>query len=333
MIRFSRRLLLAGLGLAAAGLTMPAPLAAEEAKLPVVATFSILGDFVERVGGDRVAVKTLVGPNGDARVYEPTPADAKALSAAKVVFVNGIGFEGWMARLAKASGTRAPIVTTTTGLTPRELADDDHDEAPAKGAEKGHDHDHAKKAKAKGHEGHDHGGLDPHAWQSVANVKTYVGNIRDGLIAADPAGKDVYTANAAAYLAELEALEAEVKAKITAVPAERRRVITSHDAFGWFAAAYGIEFVAPQGISTESEVTAKAVAKLIRQIKAEKITAVFVENMTDRRLIDRVAKETGVTPGGELFADALSPKGGPAPTYVDMVRHNVTLITRAMAGS
>ena len=333
MIRFSRRLLLAGLGLTAAGLAVPAPLAAEEAKLPVVATFSILGDFVERVGGDRVAVKTLVGPNGDAHVYEPTPADAKALSAAKVVFVNGIGFEGWMARLAKASGTRAPIVTTTTGLTPRELADDDHDEAPAKGAEKGHDHDHAKKAKAKGHEGHDHGGLDPHAWQSVANVKTYVANIRDGLIAADPAGKEAYTANATAYLAELEALEAEVKTKIAAVPAERRRVITGHDAFGYFAAAYGIEFLAPQGISTESEVTAKAVAKLIRQIKAEKITAVFVENMTDRRLIDRVAKETGVTPGGELFADALSPKGGPAPTYVDMVRHNVTLLTRAMAGS
>jgi zinc/manganese transport system substrate-binding protein len=329
MIGFSRRVLLAGLGLAAAGLATP--LAAQEAKLPVVATFSILGDFVERVGGERVAVKTLVGPNGDAHVYEPTPADAKALAAAKVVFVNGIGFEGWMARLAKASGTKAPIVTATTGITPREMADDDHDEAPAKGAKKGHDHDHDKKAK--GHAGHDHGGLDPHAWQSVANVKTYVANVRDGLVAADPAGKSVYEANAAKYLGELEALEAEVKAKVAAVPAERRRVITGHDAFGYFAAAYGIAFVAPQGISTESEVTAKAVAKLIRQIKAEKITAVFVENMTDRRLIDRVAKETGVTPGGELFADALSPKGGPAPTYVDMVRHNVTLLTRAMIGS
>ncbi len=331
MIRCSRRLLLAGLGLAAAGLALPAPLSAQEAKLPVVATFSILGDFVERVGGERVAVKTLVGPNGDAHVYEPTPSDAKALAGAKVVFVNGIGFEGWMARLAKASGTKAPIVTATAGITPREMADDDHDEAPAKGAKK--DHDHGKAAKAKGHEGHDHGGLDPHAWQSIANVKTYVGNVRDGLVAADPAGASVYQANAAAYLAEIEALEAEVKAKVAAVPAERRRVITGHDAFGYFAAAYGIEFLAPQGISTESEVTAKAVAKLIRQIKAEKITAVFVENMTDRRLIDRVAKETGVTPGGELFADALSPKGGPAPTYVDMVRHNVTLLTRAMAGS
>ncbi len=332
MIRLSRRILLAGLGLAAAGLATPTPTVAQEAKMPVVATFSILGDLVERVGGDRVAVKTLVGPNGDAHVYEPTPSDARAVAAAKLVFVNGIGFEGWIGRLAKASGTKAAIVTASTGVTPREMADDDHDEAPAKGA-KGHDHD----KKAKGHDhaakGHDHGGLDPHAWQSVANVKTYVANIRDGLVAADPAGKDAYAANATAYLAELEALDAEVKAKIAAVPAERRRVITSHDAFGYFAGAYGIEFLAPQGISTESEVTAKAVARLIRQIKAEKITAVFVENMTDRRLIDRVAKETGVTPGGELFADALSPKGGPAPTYVDMVRHNLTLLTRAMIGS
>ncbi len=315
MIGTNRRRFLVALGAGLMGLAVPRPASAQEAKLPVVATFSILGDFVERVGGERVAVKTLVGPNGDAHVYEPTPSDAKAMAAAKVVVVNGIGFEGWVARLAKASGTKAKIVTATAGLPPREM-DGDHVAAPAKG---GVDHDHGR--------------LDPHAWQSVAAAKLYVANIRDGLVAADPAGKDVYTANAASYLAELEVLEAEVRAKIAMVPAERRRVITGHDAFGWFAAAYGIEFLAPQGISTESEVTAKAVAKLIRQIKAEKITAVFIENMTDRRLIDRVAKETGVTPGGELFADALSPKGGPAPTYVDMVRHNVTLLTRAMAGS
>lgn len=329
MKRLSRRLLLAGLGLLAAGTIAPRPTLAQEVKLPVVATFSILGDFVERVGGDRVAVKTLVGPNGDAHVYEPTPTDAKAVAAAKLVFVNGIGFEGWMARLAKASGTKATIVTATKGITPREMADDDHDEAPAKGAEKkGHDHDHAKK----GHD-HDHGGLDPHAWQSVANAKVYVGNIRDALVVADPAGKAVYEANAAKYLGEIEALEAEVKSAVATVPAERRRVITSHDAFGYFAAAYGIEFVAPQGVSTEAEATAKDVAKLVTQIRKEKITAVFVENMTDRRLVERIAKETGVRLGGELFADALSPKGGPAPTYVDMVRHNVTLLTRAMLGS
>jgi len=317
MLPTTRRLFFAAIAATVLGATAPTPSAAQETKLPVIATFSILGDFVEKVGGDRVALKTLVGPNGDAHVYEPTPADARAVAAAKVVFVNGIGFEGWMARLAKASGTKAAIVTTTTGITPREMAED-HDETPAKGGKAAD---------------HDHGGLDPHAWQAVANVAVYVANIRDGLIAADPAGRGVYEANATAYLAEIAALEAEVRAKVAAVPAERRRVITGHDAFGYFAGAYGIEFLAPQGISTESEVTAKAVAGLIRQIRREKISAVFIENMTDRRLIERVAKETGVRLGGELFADALSPKGGPAPTYVDMVRHNVTLITRAMIGS
>ncbi len=325
----SRRLVLAAV-LAAAAVLPLAPARAEAEKLPVVASFSILGDFVSRVGGDRVALTTLVGPNGDAHVYEPTPADARAVAAAKLVFVNGLGFEGWMARLTRASGTQATLVTTTAGIAPREMDDDDHD-APA--AKKGHDHgpkkghDHGRK------KDHDHGAFDPHAWQSVANAKTYVANIRDALTAADPAGREFYAANAATYLGELEALEAEVREKVATIPEERRRVITSHDAFGWFADAYGISFLAPQGVSTEGEVTAKAVARLIQQIRKEKITAVFIENMTDRRLIDRIAKETGVEAGGELFADALSPKGGPAPTYVDMVRHNVTLLTKAMSGS
>ncbi len=327
MIHVSRRFLLgavAGLGLV--GLASATPATAQSAKLPVVASFSILGDFVGKVGGDRVSVKVLVGPDGDAHVYEPTPADAKAVAASKLVFVNGLGFEGWMGRLAKASGTSATIVTTTAGIETHEMADDDHDEAPAAAAKKGHDHDHAAK-------GHDHGGLDPHAWQSVANAAIYVANIRDALVAADPAGKASYEANAAAYLAEIAALDAEVKAAVAKVPADRRRVITSHDAFGYFSAAYGIDFISPQGISTETEATAKDVAELVRQIRKEKITAVFVENMTDRRLVDRIAEETGVKLGGELFADALSPKGGPAPTYVDMVRHNVTLLTRAMIGA
>ncbi len=324
MATVSRRLFSALLGAGGLALTLGATAAwGQEAKLPVVASFSILGDFVGRVGGDRVMVTTLVGPNGDAHVYEPTPADARAMQGAKLIVGNGLGFEGWMQKLAKASGTKAPIVAATKGITPREMADDDHEE-------KGHD----KKAHdKKGHDHHDHGAVDPHAWQSVANVKTYVANIRDALIGADPAGRSVYEANAAAYSAEIDALEAEVKAAIATVPPAKRRVITSHDAFGYFAAAYGIEFLAPQGMSTEGEATPKSVAKLIRQIKAEKITAIFVENMADKRLVDRIAKETGVVLGGELFADALSSKGGPAPTYVDMVRHNVTLLTRAMIGS
>jgi zinc/manganese transport system substrate-binding protein len=315
MAQATRRLFstaLFGLGLVGAGL---APARAEEAKLPVVASFSILGDFVARVGGERVVVTTLVGPNGDAHVYEPTPADARNVAGAKLVVVNGFGFEGWLKKLAKASGTRAPIVEATKGITPREMA-----EEPEEGRAKGGD----------GH--HDHGAADPHAWQAVGNVKTYVANIRDALTAADPAGKAVYEANAAAYTAEIEALEAEVKAAVAKIPADKRRVITNHDAFGYFAAAYGIAFLAPQGMSTEGEATPKAVAKLIRQIKAEKITAVFIENMSDERLVKRIAQETGVTPGGTLYADALSPKGGPAPTYVDMVRHNVSALTKAMAG-
>jgi zinc/manganese transport system substrate-binding protein len=308
----SRRLVLAAVLAAAAALPLASARAAAE-KLPVVASFSILGDFVARVGGDRVALTTLVGPNGDAHVYEPTPADLRAVGAAKLVVLNGLGFEGWARRLVDASGTTATIVTATEGITPREM-DGDHDDAH-------------------GHGDHDHGAFDPHAWQAVANARVYVAAIRDALVAADPAGREVYGANAAAYDAELAALDAEVAASIGRVPVEKRRVITSHDAFGYFAAAYGIEFLAPQGVSTDAEPTAKSIAALIRQIRKEKITAVFIENMTDRRLIDRIAKETGVKAGGELFADALSPKGGPAPTYVDMVRHNVTLVTRAMIGS
>lgn len=301
-----------------AALALPlAPWAARAAEtVPVIASFSILGDFVREVGGDRVALKTLVGPDGDGHVYNPTPADAKAVAEAKVVFVNGLGFEGWIPRLVKASGTKAALVTATKGIKPREMKDDD---------------DHGKGGKHA--HGHDHGAEDPHAWQSVANAKVYVANVRDGLIAADPAGKAVYEANAAAYLARLDALEAEIRAAIDSIPATERRVLTSHDAFGYFGAAYGITFIAPQGVSTEAEATAKDVARLIRQIRKDKVRAVFIETITDGRLIDRIAKETGIKVGGSIYSDALSPSTGPAATYIDMVRHNVKLLTAAMAGA
>lgn len=311
-----RTLLLASAGMFAAGLVAAVPARADGA-LPVVASFSILADLVSRVGGDRVSVATLVAAGGDAHVFQPKPADAKKLAEAKLVFVNGLGFEGWMDRLVKSSGTKAPIVVASKGVEPRK-AEEEEDHAEGKG---GHDHDHG------------HGGIDPHAWQSIANVKIYVANIRDGLVAADPAGKDTYVVNAAAFLTELEGLEGEVKAAIAKIPPEKRRVITSHDAFGYFAAAYGLEFLAPQGISTDAEPSAKGVAKLIGQIRKEKIRAVFVENMTDGRLVERIAKETGVKLGGAIFSDSLSPKGGPATTYVDMVRHNVKLLSAAMLDS
>src|SRR6266705_4776234 len=256
---------------ALAVLLAAAPAGAQEApqeRLKVIASFSILGDFVKNVGGDRLEVGTLVGPNGNAHVYAPSPADAKKVADAKLVFVNGLGFEGWLERLVKASGTKAPIVVATKGIKPRERVGD-------------HGHDH------------DHGRADPHAWQSVANAKIYVANIRDALIAADPAGKDAYLANAAAYLAKLDALEREVREVIAKIPADRRRVITSHSAFGYFQNAYGVSFTAPQGVSTEAEASAKDVAAIISQIKKQKIAAVFLENVTDPRQMQQIAQETG----------------------------------------
>ena len=296
-------------------------------KLPVVASFSILGDLARQVGGDRVAVTTLVGPGGDAHVFEPTPADAKALAAARLVLVNGLGFEGWMNRLVKASGTRAPVVVVTKGITPLAApdADDDHDHAHGK---KGHDHD--KKGRKPEH-AHDHGAIDPHAWQSIANAKIYVDNIRDALAAADPAGREAFAANAAAYIARLDALDAEVRAAMAAIPEKQRAIITSHDAFGYFANAYGLKIIAPQGVSTESEASARDVARIIRQIKAAKIPAVFMENISDPRLLDRIAKETGARIGGELYSDALSDDKGPASTYIDMMRSNVRTLSSALS--
>jgi zinc/manganese transport system substrate-binding protein len=272
-------------------------------RLKVIASFSILGDLVKNVGGDRVEVATLVGPNGNAHVYAPSPGDAKKVADAKLVFVNGLGFEGWLERLVKASGTKAPIVIATKGIKPLERAGE-HD--------------------------HDHGRADPHAWQSVANAKIYVANIRDALIAADPAGKDAYFANAAAYLAKLDALEREVREVIAKIPADRRRVITSHNAFGYFQNAYGVNFIAPQGVSTEAEASAKDVAAIIAQIKKQKAAAVFVENVTDPRLVEQIARETGAKVGGTLYSDALTDDKGDATTYIDLIRHNLRQLASAL---
>ncbi|MCO5090063.1 metal ABC transporter substrate-binding protein [Bosea sp. (in: a-proteobacteria)] len=310
-----RRALVVGLVLGLAAIAGPAGgVSAQEnaqAKLPVVASFSILADFVRQVGGDRVGVTSLVGPDGDAHVYSPTPADAKALSAAKLVFINGLHLEGWLPRLVKSSGTKAALVTATKGIEPIEAAEQEH--------------------AGKGGHGHAHGHDDPHAWQSIANAKVYVANIRDALAAADPAGKAVYDANAAAYLARLDATEAEVKAAVARIPAQRRKAITTHDAFGYFVKAYGIEFLAPQGVSTEAEASARDVARIIRQIKAQKVPAVFLENITNPRLIEQIARESGARIGGELYSDALSAASGPAGTYIDMMKHNISEIEKALA--
>jgi zinc/manganese transport system substrate-binding protein len=274
-------------------------------KVKAVASFSILGDMVRQVGGDRVEGITLVGPDGDAHVYEPTPADAKNLAAAQILFTNGLGFEGWMNRLETSSGFKGKVVVASTGVKPRTMIEEEGGKSETI--------------------------TDPHAWQSLANGKLYVANIRDALIAVDPDGKSAYEANANAYLDAIAKEETDVKAALATLPKDRRKIITSHDAFGYFGAAYGLEIIAPEGVSTESEASAKDVAKIIRQIRQEKIPAVFMENITDHRLLDQIASETGAKIGGELYTDALSPPDGPAPTYLDMFRHNIGTLTAALS--
>ncbi|MBE0577937.1 metal ABC transporter substrate-binding protein [Devosia sp.] len=283
-------------------LAVPTAMPTLAAEVDAVASFSILGDMVSRVGGDRVAVTTFVGPNADTHVYEPTPADAAALTSTQVFFVNGLGFEGWLERLVEATGFAGPVVTVSEGVATHTM-DEDGEEI-----------------------------TDPHAWQSLSNGQIYVSNIARALCAVDAAGCKTYTANAEAYSAELAALDAEVKAKIAEVSEAQRRVITTHDAFGYFGEAYGITFLAPEGVSTESEASAADVAALIEQVRAEGVKALFIENMSDSRLIEQIAQETGATVGGELYADALSEPNQPAATYVDMFRHNVELLVPALTG-
>ena len=282
------------------------------AKVPVVATFSILADLVRKIGGERLVVTSLVGPDGDAHSYAPTPADARALAGARLVIVNGLGFEGWISRLIRSSGTKAQTVTATAGIQPLKAVEAD-----------GHGHGH----------GHGAAASDPHAWQDVRNARTYVTNIRDALIVADPDGKAEFVRNAAAYLTALDALDVEIRTMFALVPAERRRILSTHDAFQYFSKAYGIEFVALRGVASDSEPSARDLAAIIRQIRQGRIAAVFLENITDPRAMQRIAAETGAKVGGQLFSDALSPPEGPAPDYLSMMRHNARQIVGALTQS
>lgn len=353
--------------------TAPATAQADES-IPVVASFSILADMVERIGGEHVDVTMLVGPDGDAHVYQPTPAAARAVSDAEILVVNGLEFEGWMDRLIEASGFEGVEVVATSGIEPIAYEDehDDHEDhdghdheghAHAKQAEEeehdhvGHDHakeaehehhDHAEHddhaghddhdhhghdehAETEGHHHHHHGAYDPHAWQSVGNAVIYVDNITAALAKADPENAGTFYENRAAYVAELEALDADIRAIIAGLPESRRTVVTSHDAFRYFGRDYGLTFLAPQGLSTESEASAKDVARLIERIRDEGITAVFVENISDPRLLEQIANETGATIGGTLYPGALSGPNGPAPNYLDMMRHNATTLAQALS--
>jgi zinc/manganese transport system substrate-binding protein len=294
----------------ALGLAGRAAEARAEPKVRVVASFSILGDLVKNVGGDRVEVTTLVGPNGDAHVYQPTPAAARAVGRAQLVVVNGLGFEGWMDRLIQTSGYKGPVVVATRGIKLRELTGEEKEA-----------HKHGARHEPK---------IDPHAWQDLGNGIIYVDNIARGLAAADPAGAAVYQANAAAYQARLLDLNRWVISEFAAIPKAKRRLITSHDSLGYLGAAYGLTIISPMGFTTESEASAGDIARLIKLIRQEKITAVFIENVTDPRLLQQVTRESGATLGGELYSDALSKPGEAGPTYIEMFKNNVTKIVAAM---
>ena len=297
-----RRFVLTAPALAALALAvLPGAAGAAAARtVEAVASFTVLADMVQQVGGARVHVTSLVGPNGDPHAFEPSPDDARKLKAADVVFVNGLGLEGWMTRLVKASGYAGQPVVATAGIRTLRITEDGKQVA------------------------------DPHAWNSAANGVAYVQNIVAALSAADPEGADAYRANGARYAGELQQLDSDARQRIAAIPPPRRKVLTSHDAFGYFGAAYGVTFLFPSGLSTEGEASARAVAALIRQIKAEKVQTYFLENSNDPRLVEQVARATGAQLGGTLYVEALSAPDGPAPTYAAMFRRNVDAMVAAM---
>jgi len=318
-----RRLLLglAGGGISLAMASASAMRAGET--LPVVATFSILGDMVKEVGGERVSVTIIVGVNNDAHRFDPTPRDAKALLDARVLVLNGLDFEAWLPRLAQASGFSGLQVLASEGVKVRRLGDagqHDHDGHE----QQGHDHDadpgHAQDARREA--GHHHGDADPHAWQDLSNGMIYARNIAAGLARADPRNAGYYEGRAAGYVARMKALDNEIKAAFAAIPRERRRVITSHDAFGYFGDAYGVEFIPVAGLSNQAEPSARDVARIIKIARDSHISGVFIENMTSPALARQIARESGAVMGGTLYADALGPADEPAATYLGMFSWN-----------
>ncbi|MFC0268175.1 metal ABC transporter substrate-binding protein [Kushneria aurantia] len=329
---------------------------AQAAEVKAVATFTVLADVVKEVGGERVEVTSLVGPNGDPHVFEPTPQDVQALRSADIVFMSGLGLEGWMDRMIAASGYDGEPVVVSEGIEPREMAgghDHDHgseaqghDHGDEGQAHEGHDHggeghDHGHGDEGHAHEGHDHGGdeghhhhdgADPHVWNDPVNVEVWVDNIVAALSQVDPAGADTYRANGEAYREELEQADQWARGQVDSVPADQRKVLTSHDAFGYLGARYGIEFLAPQGITTASEASAQDVARIIEQIRTDNVHSYFFENATSPRLVEQIASATGVRPGGTLYAGALSEPDGPAPTYLQMFHYNIEQLVSGMKG-
>jgi len=283
-------------GLVLLVLSLAAPVHADE-RIQVVASFSILGDLVRQVTGEHADVTTIVGPDADAHVYQPNTGDARAVAAADVIFVNGLGFETWSDALIRTSGTRAMIFIATEGVEPLRVE----------------------------------GVIDPHAWNVLTNGMIYVRNIAEGMARADPANAENYRVNAEAYVKRLALVHEDARARFDALPEDRRTVVTAHDAFGYLASAYGLTFLAPVGIDTEAEPSARELADLIAHLKETGAGALFVENISSPALVEQIALETGLKIGGRLFSDALSEKGGPATSYIAMFEHNLGVLIAGLA--
>lgn len=297
-----------------AALALPLSARASTSRLQVVASFSILADLAQQVGGDVVDVAPLVGPNGDAHVFEPSAQDAMKLQQAAVLVTNGLGFEGWMPRLKSASGFKGLEIVASRGVTPRSFVPHVHVQQPLDV----YAHQHAE---------------DPHAWQDVRNVVNYVHNIAEGFAEADPANAAHYRTREAVYVARLEALDARIRTTLGQLPQDRRSAVTAHEAFGYYAQAYGLRLVPARGLSTESELSARDMARLIELIRKERIQAIFVENISDPRLMEQLTRETGAVIGDKLYSDALSPPGGAAGTYIALMESNTAAFFKALQRS
>jgi zinc/manganese transport system substrate-binding protein len=302
------------------------PAEASSGKLKVVATFSILGDLVQNVGGAKIDLHILVGPGGDTHTFEPSPNDSVALVEAQLIFENGLGFETWLDDLYTASGSQAPRVVVTEGLEPIAIAEGGHEEHSEHVAEREHEES------VEGNE-HHHGEFDPHVWYDVTNVIHEVETIRDALVAADPTNTKTYRANAEAYLARLKELDTWIIAEVEKLPEDRRKLVTSHDTFNYFAKRYGFEVVGSGlGSTTEaSDPSAAEVVSLVEEIKGAGVSAIFAENVSNPKLMEQIAGEAGVTLGPELYTDALGQPGSAGDTYLKMMRYNVTALVTALS--
>lgn len=331
-VRVLRR---AGALLSLSLLSLALPTQAEP--LRVVSSFSILNDMVREIGGDKVMASSIVPVNGDAHSFEPRPSDAKTLASAQLLVINGLDFEAWLPRLQQSAGYKGPQVVATQGITPLEfeggdehahghekLVDDHHDH------DHGHNHDHDKESAAQPAHEHSHGSQDPHAWQSLSQAQVYIRNISQGLSQADPDNADYYRQRAQDYAQRVQQLDDSIKSRLQAIPAEQRKVITSHDAFAYLGKEYGITFISLVGVSSQAEPSAREIAQVIEQARRYHIRAVFVENTVSPKLVEQVARETGAKVGGTLYSDALGKPGSGTDTYLGMMKWNTDKLIEAL---